>query len=484
MKRFLPRWNRSGRRAEAQAVGEDTAVTPVSSVVPVAGGSTEVRPSHIGRYRVIQRLGSGATAEVFLAHDDFAQRTVAIKRMLHEQEGAYEGDTNFLPRFFAAEAALVGRLNHPNIVQILDADANADPPFLVMEYVPGGTLREFCSADHLLPLDQVVDAGFKCAQALDHIYRQGVVHRDIKPANILYSRTSQHGLDVKISDFGSAFNFSSEHTQVFRVGSLSYMPPEQLDGKDLDHRADQYALSAVLYHLIAGRAPFVAANHGMLVHQIYSQVPLPLDQRRQNLPPALVALVTRGLAKDPADRWPDWAQYAQQLADLVSGGDLGVVSQQQVLDTERFALLRSLEFFAAFNDVQLWEVARRGHWQRFAAGEALFSPGDIGGRFYILSRGRVEVFRGDLRVADLGSGTSVGEMAYLAPSPELRQHSALVRATEPTIALGLTVDSMDNFTAETRHCFDQAFIQVLVRRLHAAHETLAHPRQILPPSRG
>ncbi|MEJ7137767.1 serine/threonine-protein kinase [Amphibiibacter pelophylacis] len=478
MKRFFPSWAAGQRRPQAgEALPAHAASDP-----PGAASATGL-PGHIGRYRVMQRLGSGATAEVFLARDDFSSRLVAIKRMLVQQEGACEGETDFLPRFFAAEAALVGRLNHPNIVQILDADAHAQPPFLVMEYVPGGTLREFCAADHLLPLDQVVDAGFKCAQALDHVYRQGVVHRDIKPANILYSRSGGHGLDVKISDFGSAFNFTSDQTQVFRVGSLSYMPPEQLDGKDLDHRADQYALCAVLYHLIAGRAPFEAANHGMLVHQIYSQTPLLLDQRRQNLPPALVALVARGLAKDPAERWPDWAQVAQQLADLVSRGDLGQASQQEVLDTERFALLRGLEFFGGFNDVQLWEVARRGHWQRFAAGEALFTPGEIGGRFYILGRGRVEVFRGDLRVADLGSGTSVGEMAYLAPSPELRQHSALVRASEATTALGLTVESMAQFSAETRHCFDQAFIQVLVRRLHAAHESLAHPRQILPPSR-
>ncbi|MEP6506340.1 MAG: serine/threonine-protein kinase, partial [Betaproteobacteria bacterium] len=141
-------------------------------------------PSMIGKYAVQGRLGDGATSEVFKAYDDFNKREVAIKRLRLSSETAAV-DVHFWSRFFAAEAALVGRLNHPNVVQLYEAFSDAQVPYLVMELVPGVTLREFCRTDRLLPLEQVVEIGFKCAMALGYVYRQGLIHRDVKPANIL-----------------------------------------------------------------------------------------------------------------------------------------------------------------------------------------------------------------------------------------------------------------------------------------------------------
>jgi serine/threonine protein kinase len=141
-------------------------------------------PAHIGKYRVLARLGEGATSEVFLAHDDFRNIDVALKRV----RGGLPADSrerHFQQRFFAAEAALVGRLQHPNVVQILDAVAEDAAPYLVMEFVDGVTLRRFCRPDALLPLEQIVEIGFKCAMALGYVFRQGVIHRDVKPANLL-----------------------------------------------------------------------------------------------------------------------------------------------------------------------------------------------------------------------------------------------------------------------------------------------------------
>src|SRR6266568_4187940 len=122
-------------------------------------------PSHIGKYRVLRRLGEGATAEVFLCHDDFKGREVAIKRVRAKEAGNL-AENHYSERFFAAEAALAGRLNHPNVVQIFDAVPDAVSPYLVMEYVAGSTLRPFCRADQLLPLELIVEVGFKCAMAL------------------------------------------------------------------------------------------------------------------------------------------------------------------------------------------------------------------------------------------------------------------------------------------------------------------------------
>ena len=194
---------------------------------------------------------------------------------------------HFQQHFFAAEAALVGRLHHPNVVQIYDAVEDAEATYLVMEYVDGVTLRRFCRADALLSLEQVVEIGFKCAMALGYVYRQGLIHRDVKPANILATLHNELVTDVKITDFGSVMNLQSERTQVFRVGSLAYMPPEQLDGDALDCRADIYALAGVLYHLIAGRAPFDATQQAALMHQIYHAEPASLQLLREGVPPRL-----------------------------------------------------------------------------------------------------------------------------------------------------------------------------------------------------
>jgi len=435
-------------------------------------------PRRIGKYEVRDRLGEGATSEVFLALDPFSGREVAIKRV----KTGFAADTrdgHFQKHFFAAEAALVGRLEHPNIVQIHDAVSDPLGPYLVMEYVPGPTLRRYCRADALLPLDQVVEIGFKCAMALGYVFRLGLIHRDVKPANILALTDGGQIVDVKITDFGSVFNLQSDHTQVHRVGSLAYMSPEQLNGDPLDCRADIYSLSAVLYHMIAGRPPFDATQQAAIMHQICHLEPPSLSALRDGVTPALEAAVRRGLAKSPDARYPDWDHFAQALSGLIANRDVPRGPLQGVLDSERFGILRGLEFFAGFGDVELWEVVHRAQWTRLPFGAAIYRKGDLGRRFHIIAQGEVEVYRDGQRVAQLGTGTSVGEMAYLAPSPELRRHGTDILVSKPATTVSFDPDAMERLGLITRHLFDAAFIHVLVRRLHAAHEQLAHPRRIL-----
>jgi serine/threonine protein kinase len=434
-------------------------------------------PPQIGKYRVLKKLGEGATSEVFLAHDEFHGRDVAIKRVRASATDSAEG--HYRERFFAAEAALVGKLQHPNVVQIFDAVPDPAEPYLVMEYVPGITLRRHCRADQLLSLEQIVEIGFKCAMALGYVSRQGLIHRDVKPANILAVVNSGIVTDVKVSDFGSVLNLSSERTQIFRVGSLAYMSPEQLEGDELDWRADIYSLAAVLYHLIAGRPPFDATSQGALMHQIYDAEPASLDTLRAGVAPRVDAVIRRALNKKRADRHATWEDFAQDLSSLVANREVPRGQLQGVLDSERFNLLRTLEFFHGFGDVELWEVVHRARWQRFKFGHPLYSKGQEGRTFHIIAQGEVEVFRDGHKVAQLGSGTSVGEMAYLAPSPELRRHSTDVIVSKPCTTISFTPETLEPLSPSTRHLFDAAFIKVLVRRLHAAHETLAHPRRIL-----
>jgi CRP-like cAMP-binding protein len=129
--------------------------------------------------------------------------------------------------------------------------------------------------------------------------------------------------------------------------------------------------------------------------------------------------------------------------------------------------------------VELWEVVHRARWRRYPLEHALYKKGQEGNSFHIIAQGEVQVFRDGALVATLGKGTSVGEMAYLAPNPALRRHSTDIKVSEVCTTISFTPESLGQLSPECQHRFDRAFIQVLVRRLHAAHESLAHPRRIL-----
>ena len=435
-------------------------------------------PAQIGKYKVRSRIGQGATSEVFLAHDAFLGVDVAVKR-LHRGVLGTAHEANVQQHFFATEAALVGRLLHPNIVRIYDAVADGDPPYVVMEYVPGGTLRHFCEPSALLPLEQVVEVGFKCAMALDYVYRQGVIHRDIKPANILTRLEGERLVDVKITDFGSALHNANDLTQIYRVGSLAYMSPEQLDGDKLDCRADIYALAAMLYHLIAGRPPFEGQQQQVVMNQIFHCSPLPLRSLRSGVSARLDELILAAMAKSRDERPVNWVEFAGRLSAVVADPQLPRSTQQQVLDSERFNLLRGLDFFSGFDDVELWEVVHRAAWRRFDPGHVIYRKGEEGDTFHIVASGELEVWRDEERIATLASGSTVGEMAYLAPSSELRRHSVDVRVSRPATTIAFEPRAIGQLSMATQHLFDKAFNRVLVRRLHAAHEALYHPRRVM-----
>ncbi|MFN7277599.1 MAG: serine/threonine-protein kinase, partial [Betaproteobacteria bacterium] len=171
----------------------------------------------IGKYEIIRQIGSGATSVVYLADDPFTGRKVAIKRVRTEVLGDSDLGQRFR-RLFLAEASLAGKLRHPHIVSIYDAEATEQDSYIAMEYVPGGTLEQYCRVDNLLPLARTVELMFKCCKALDFAHRFGVIHRDIKPANILIGDLDE----IKISDFGAALSISAETTQVSGVGSPAY----------------------------------------------------------------------------------------------------------------------------------------------------------------------------------------------------------------------------------------------------------------------
>ena len=151
----------------------------------------------IGKYDIIRELGRGATATVYLGNDPFAQRDVALKVAFPEILKNPERGKLYT-HLFLNEASLVGKLMHPHIVQIFDAVVAEDLCYIVMEFVPGGTLEDLAAPDKLLPIERVVEIIFKCTRALDFANRIGITHRDIKPANILFPGNSPTSGDIKI----------------------------------------------------------------------------------------------------------------------------------------------------------------------------------------------------------------------------------------------------------------------------------------------
>ncbi len=270
-------------------------------------------PERIGKYEIRERLGEGMTSVVYLAHDSFASRDVAIKRLISEAlHDPVRGQ--IYRRLMVTEASLAGRMQHPHIVQIYDAVLGEDESYIVMEYVPGGTLEAFCEPDNLLPYDRLVEIIFKCTRALDYAFHQGITHRDIKPANILLANRDNLDGDIKISDFGAALLSSeSDQTQVSGVGSPAYMSPQQVRELPLDHRTDIYSLGVVMYQMLCGRLPFHASNNYSMIYQITTLEALPPSTYRPDVPPALEAIVARAMAKDLDDRYPDWEAFSQDL---------------------------------------------------------------------------------------------------------------------------------------------------------------------------
>jgi eukaryotic-like serine/threonine-protein kinase len=422
--------------------------------------------SQIGKYPVVRKLGEGATSEVYLCADPFNLREVAIKLAFAESlRDPARGKV--YRKLFLTEAKLAGKLQHPHICQIYDAVADEKQHYIVMEYVDGGTLEQYCSPDALLPVEDTVEIAFKCTRALEFAHKLGVTHRDIKPANILHAGAT----DVKVTDFGTALIASHETTQVAGVGSPAYMSPEQVKDQPLDHRTDIYSVGVVMYHLLTGRLPFLAPNNFTLIYQITSLEPPAPSTFRPGIPPAVDAIVQRAMAKDLAKRYANWGDFSAELAAAFRSEHVDARRAQEFADSDRFETLRRLPFFEKFSDAELWEVARISTWRHAPAGEALMREGEPGDFFCILAQGEVEVSKRGKLLNQLRAGQPFGEMAYLSRHESAR--GADVTVLEDASIISVPTLKLNQASEGCRHKFDRAFMEILVERLAMANVRLS-----------
>ena len=261
-----------------------------------------------GRFAQLDLLAIGRHSEVYYGRDQETGQHVAIKRLKPE---ITRHDHAIVSRFLR-EGELLGQLNHPNIVQVLATTASKGEYYIVMKYVPGGSLRNLLDTRPQLPLSQALTIGLELADALARTHHLGIIHRDLKPANVLIAEDGT----PRLTDFGLAGLMRSDVrlTKVGTVmGSPAYMSPEACKGEMVDSRSDIWSLGIVLYELIAGFSPFYSYQITALLIGILNSPTPDITRYRSPVPQDLIDLLNRTLSKDPAQRPATMRQVAAEL---------------------------------------------------------------------------------------------------------------------------------------------------------------------------
>jgi hypothetical protein len=297
-------------------------------MAPISGRSGGIVTSMIGqilsnRYKLLDELGHGGMAWVYLAQDLCEERPVAVK-ILYPQLGQ---DPGFFQRF-SQEARLAMGLSQSSpemhVVSVLDYGSDRDVHYLVMEYVPGQDLRHAMEEWGTLTWEEALDIGRQVALALGHAHRHGIVHRDVKPENIMMLPDGA----VRVLDFGVARARNSPPlTHSGFVGSPYYAAPEQVMGRIVDVRADLYSLGVVLYEMIAGDRPFASSTPWSVINQHLAGPPPALEDSHPDLPRSVARLIRKAMARRPEDRFSSPAQMVEAIEAVLAGRELPTQSR-------------------------------------------------------------------------------------------------------------------------------------------------------------
>jgi serine/threonine protein kinase len=416
----------------------------------------------IGKYEVVKLLGKGATGTVYHAKDSFSGREVALKTIEPEVFRDPEFGTVYRQQFLN-EASLAGKLKHPHIVGILDAVVQEDSGYIAMELVSGGELSQHARAGKLLPVEDVLQIGFKCCGALDYAFKEGIVHRDIKPANLMLAG----GTNVKIADFGAAYLKKSHVAQTASMGSPFYMSPEQIRGEPLTLHSDMYSLGVVLYELLTGQRPFTADSMDALVKKITELPPAPPTKLRAELPKEIDAILFRALAKTPEQRYPTWTEFSIALTNLVEK----VLPPGVIPDSEKYVALKKVPMLSGLSDAELWELALAGKWSEVPAKKTIVKENDPGQSFFLVGKGQVKVTLKGRLLNTLDERECFGEMAYIRGG-EMPRHATVESATELLLA-EFDPQTLAKMSLSAQLHLTRALVRNLVDRLDAANVRMA-----------
>jgi serine/threonine protein kinase len=404
---------------------------------------------------IINEVGRGSTGVVYLSHDPYYGRDVAIK-VYNMDAGGDEERARVARKMFLSEAHMVGMLQHPNILPIYDAGEENGHCYIVTEHVQGArTIAAYCRPDNLLRIDDAVEIIFKCAKALNYAHSRGVIHRDIKPSNIMLTTDS----GVRIIDFGIALVKDSDISCIQGIaGSPSYMSPEQVQNAEISNRSDLYSLGAVMYELLTGFRPFRAGNLSKLLHQIVYATPPPIHTLRPDFPEELENVVANALQKEPDKRYRSGLDFA---AELTRVHQKLRAHYERIDSQEQFDLLRRLKFFHDFSHEEIWEVLRASSWQDYTDGEEIVKEGEMDDRFYIIVNGKVAVERHGRELGRLAKGECLGETSYVHGA----KRTATIKANSNVTVVKVSSTLLEQASASCQLRFNKVFLRSLIGRL-------------------
>jgi Tol biopolymer transport system component len=373
-----------------------------------------------GPYEILAPIGAGGMGEVYRARDTRLGRDVAVKVL----PDRIAQDPDALARF-EREAKTISALSHPHICALFDVGREGESEYLVMELLEGETLADRIDRGPL-PLEQTLRLGAEMASALDAAHRKGIVHRDLKPGNVVLTASG-----VKVLDFGLAKALAPEgpvesltRAQTAAkditgegaiLGTLSYMAPEQLEGKPADSRTDIFALGVVLYEMATGRKAFTGTSQASLVSAILATEPPPVSAAQPMSPPALDRLVKTCLAKDPARRWQSAQDVGLQLAANLELSDTRMIRKPSRGRWLPWAVAIVVTLLAG---VALWKRAPRA--EATPATVRLAVPPPDKGAFYLPGEGvELAVSPDGSKIAFVASGGDGARRVFVRPLSDL-----------------------------------------------------------------
>ncbi|MBZ5662512.1 MAG: protein kinase [Acidobacteriia bacterium] len=323
----------------------------------------------LGPYEILSAIGAGGMGEVYKARDTRLDRIVAIKVL-----PVHLADRSDLRERFEREAKTIASLNHPHICTLYDTGHQDDIDFLVMEYIEGETLAQRLLKGSL-PLEQVFQYAIEISDALDKAHRKGVTHRDLKPGNIMLTKTGTKLLDfglaklkqevapanVPLSELPTAKDPLTVQGTI--LGTLQYMAPEQLEGKEVNARTDIFAFGAVVYEMATGKRAFEGKTQASVIGAILKDDPTPISSLQPMTPPALDRLMKKCLAKDPEERWQNAHDLVSELKWITESSSqmalTPVATAKGIRAIGRRALILSVGIFllgAAFASLAVWNL--------------------------------------------------------------------------------------------------------------------------------
>jgi len=266
------------------------------------------KKSHIGRYKLGEKLGEGATGVVYRAHDPVMNRSVAIKSV--KAESMTEEQIKHALDEFRHEAEIAGKYAHENIVTIYDVISDDSLDYIIMEYVPGRSVMDYLIAVGPMDVDETLSVVHKCCVGLAYVHYHGVIHRDIKPGNIMYRPAD--GI-AKLTDFSISQNI--EDPPIRDTGTIAYMAPEHFDpDRRISFLTDVFAMGSTMYRMLTKKYPFTKKN---TIDQILHKPAVPVCELQPEVPQEVSDIIDKAMAKADADRFQSAAKFAKEIENVM-----------------------------------------------------------------------------------------------------------------------------------------------------------------------